>query len=1081
MFAAPARRPTVPSTMTLPPDPSGHHPAPEPAGSPDAPALWVVDLATLRFIDVDTAAVARFGYRRDDFLATTLEALTARADIPLLQAHLAQLADTGEACGRWRVRTHGGTELEVECRAHVTQLGDGAVAISTVWNRTAPPQGSLGGDPQRQLDERLEKTAASVPGLICSFRLHPDGHASMPLASAAIEDLYGLRAEEVAEDAAPLFALIHPDDLPQVNASVAESARTMQPWHDCFRLRHPRKGERWFEGHSLPVHEPDGGILWHGYIQDITERRRVETALRESEAYCRLLLTHAPDGIFIVDADGRHVVDANTAACRMLGLSRAALLTRTTADLVVADDIPRIGAEVERIKGGGVSTSLWHLRRADGSVFEGEATCTMLPDGRLHAVLRDISERRQVEAALRESESRLGQAQSIAHLGDWHLDLARDVLTWSDEAYRIFGIAPGTPLTLAAFIDRVHPDDRARLLAAWDNAVTHGTAYDLAHRIVVDGRIKWVRERAEVRLDADGRAEVGFGIVQDITEMKQAEEQLRIAAVAFEARDGMMVTDARGVILRVNLAFTEITGYHADEAIGQTPAILHSGRHGADFYRTLWEAIRHEGHWQGEIWNRRKDGSVYPEWLAISAIRDDAGTVTHYLGMFSDISDPRETQRKLVELAYYDALTGLPNRRLLTDRLERVVAGARPDGQFSAVLLADLDQFKTLNDTRGHDLGDQLLVEVAQRLRRALRKTDTAARFSGDEFVILLQELGSDEFVAASRAEAMAAQIHAAIAEPLALNGIACHTTLSVGITLFRDQDNAVETLLRQADLALNQAKDAGRDTHRFYNPAMQAAMEQRAALEDGLRRALAQDELRVHYQPQVDEHGVLMGAEALLRWQPPDRPMVSPGAFIPVAEATGLIVPIGHWVLDTVCARLSEWARHPTLGRLQVAVNISARQFRQPDFVDQVRETIGRHGIDATRLKFELTESVVLDDVDQVIHTMGALKALGLAFSIDDFGTGYSSLAYLKRLPLDQLKIDQGFVFGIPDDADDCAIARAVIALGHSLRLQVIAEGVETPAQRAFLARHGCLAYQGYLFGAPGPAEALEALAYAG
>jgi diguanylate cyclase (GGDEF)-like protein/PAS domain S-box-containing protein len=687
------------------------------------------------------------------------------------------------------------------------------------------------------------------------------------------------------------------------------------------------------------------------------------------------------------------------------------------------------------------------------------------------------AERKQLEETLRDSEADLARAQAIAHVGSWRLDIAQDVLNWSAEAYRIFGIAPGTPLNLARFLACVHPDDRGRLLDAW-NAAVAGAPYDIEHRIVVDGAVRWVRERAEVRLDAAGRPAVGFGAVQDITELKQVEQELRIAAVAFEARDGMIVTDAAGTILRVNRAFTDITGYRAEEAIGRTPALLRSGRQNDAFYRTLWEAIRREGRWQGEIWNRRKDGSVFPEWLSISAIRDGGGNITHFLGEFSELSEPREAQRKLMELAFYDSLTGLPNRRLLLDRLNQALAGSARGGEFGALLLLDLDQFKTLNDTRGHDVGDQLLVEVACRLRGALREVDTAARLGGDEFVVLLEDLGGEEMAAAASAEMAAEKIRAAIARPYALKGVDCHITTSIGITLFRNHDDQVDTLLKQADLALYQSKDAGRDTNRFYNPAMQSAMEVRAALEAGLRRALVEDELLLHYQPQVDENGTLVGVEALLRWQPRGAPMVSPTAFIPVAETSGLILPIGRWVLESACAQLADWAHRPALRDVQLAVNISARQFRQPDFVAEVREMIERRGVDPARLKLELTESLVVEDVEQVIRTMTALKELGVAFSLDDFGTGYSSLTYLKRLPLDQIKIDQSFVLGLPTDPDDCAITRAIIALGQSLRLQVIAEGVETESQRAFLAAHGCLAYQGYLFGRPGPVEAIEHMA---
>jgi len=593
-----------------------------------------------------------------------------------------------------------------------------------------------------------------------------------------------------------------------------------------------------------------------------------------------------------------------------------------------------------------------------------------------------------------------------------------------------------------------------------------------------DGSILWVRW--EVRPWHDATGAVGGIIImsEDISDRKRAEAQLRIAAVAFQSRDGMMVTDAHGIILQVNDAFTDVTGYSAADAVGKTPALLHSGRQDAAFYRNMWEAITREGHWEGEIWNRRKDGGIYPEWLSIVDVRDATGAVTHYLATFSDISDPRETERKILELAFYDPLTGLPNRRLLLDRLHQALAASARSCQFGAVLLLDLDHFKTLNDTRGHDVGDELLVAVAQRLRDTLRETDSAARLGGDEFVVLLEGLNEEQMAAATAAESIAEKLRVAICQPVTLQGELRHITPSIGVTLFRSQAGGPDALLKQADLALYQAKDAGRNTTRFFNPAMQASVDARVELEAGLRRALAEGELVLHYQPQVDADGILIGAEALLRWQPPGQAMVSPAAFIPAAEDSGLIVPIGCWVLETACRQLTAWADDPATRDLVLAVNISARQFRQPDFIDRVRTALADSGANPARLKLELTESLLIENVDKVIQTMETLKYLGVGFSIDDFGTGYSSLTYLKRLPLDQIKIDQSFVRDITSDADDRAIVQTIISLAGSLALHVIAEGVETVMQRDFLAAHGCQAYQGYLYGRPATVDQIDLLA---
>jgi len=679
----------------------------------------------------------------------------------------------------------------------------------------------------------------------------------------------------------------------------------------------------------------------------------------------------------------------------------------------------------------------------------------------------------------------LDRSQAIAHVGSWELDLTTNHLIWSDEVYRIFGIEPQVfGASYEAFLDSVHPGDRAAVNNAYTASVQQNKeCYGIEHRIVRrdNGEVRLMLEKCEHQRDASGNIVRSLGMVQDITERRRAEEQLRIAAVAFDSHDGMLVTDANKVILQVNQAFTRITGYSAEEAIGQTPALLRSGRHDSAFYRTLWESLHHEGRWEGEIWNRRKDGGIIPEWLSITAIRDPSGAVTHYLGVFSNINEPREAQRKIIELAYYDPLTNLPNRRLLLDRLNHAILSGVRTGRIGALLLLDLDNFKILNDSRGHDVGDQLLREVAGRLQGALRESDTAARFGGDEFVILLEGLAEDELTAASLAESIAEKLRDTLSGSYGLRAGIYHSSASIGITLIQGNKDEMEALLKQADLALYEAKSAGRDCIRFFDSAMQAAVNAHVLVEEGLRRAIAGGELFLVYQPQIGEGGRVTGAEALLRWQPPTGPLVSPARFIPVAEESGLILPIGQWVLTTACRQLAAWSRNPATRDLRLAVNVSARQFRQPDFVEQVWTVLGETGAPASRLELELTESLVLKDVEKVIDTMKRLKAMGVRFSLDDFGTGYSSLAYLKRLPLDQLKIDQGFVLSLPDTSESAAIVKAIIALGQSLGLEVIAEGVETEPQRQFLAQAGCLNYQGYLFARPGPAGAVETMAASG
>ncbi len=566
-----------------------------------------------------------------------------------------------------------------------------------------------------------------------------------------------------------------------------------------------------------------------------------------------------------------------------------------------------------------------------------------------------------------------------------------------------------------------------------------------------------------------------LGIARDITARRANEERLRFfARIVESAREAFMVTDIQGVIVAVNPAFTEITGYSAAEALGRTPALLKSGRHDNDFYREMWTGLQRNGYWENEIWDRRKDGQIYPKWLSITTVRDGAGRPSHYVAAFSDISDRKATEERIHNLAFYDPLTDLPNRRLLTDRLEHALLASARNRQYGALLFLDLDHFKTLNDTQGHAIGDQLLIEIGHRLIGCVRELDTVSRLGGDEFVVLLEGLGGDEASAAVQAETIALKIHARLNQPFSLKGLEqrYHSSASIGVTLFFGQHASLDTLFKQADMAMYQAKDAGRNAIRFFNPAMQAAIESRATLEIALRRGMEQGELHVYYQAQVDRRGNWVGAEALLRWLPPGRDPVAPFEFIPLAEETGLILPIGHWVMQVACAQLKAWEATAATRHLILAVNVSARQFHQPDFVAGVARILAESGVEPTRLKLELTESAVLGNVEEAIARMASLRAMGVGLSLDDFGTGYSSLSYLKRLPVEQVKIDRSFVGDLTSDSNDAAIVRAILAMSDSLGLAVVAEGVETDQQFAFLIQYGCPLFQGYLFGRPMPAD---------
>ena len=556
-----------------------------------------------------------------------------------------------------------------------------------------------------------------------------------------------------------------------------------------------------------------------------------------------------------------------------------------------------------------------------------------------------------------------------------------------------------------------------------------------------------------------------------------SDEAQRIAAVAFDTMDGVMIMDADQVILRANPAFTRITGYSAAEAIGhRPPELLGSDRHDSAFFDLINEALISRRRWQGEIWNRHKNGTIYPVRISISAVSDANGVVTHYVSTFVDDTPAKQAAEQIEHLASFDTLTQLPNRRLLREQLQHALAVSARTHRFGALLLIDLDNFRTLNDTLGHEAGDLLLQQVALRFAGCMLKDGTLARIGGDEFVLLIEDLSDDLSEAAVLAESAANRIQASLAEHFVIAGASCTTSPSIGIVLLSGhRADTTDELLKQAEIAMYQAKSAGRNTLRFFDSQMQEIVAKRAFMESLLRTAVDLRQFELHFQPQVDRARRVVGAEALLRLRHPTQGLIMPGEFIVVAEDTGLIIPIGEWVLNQACDQLARWAASPVTAELTLAINVSALQFHRTDFAQQVFAALERSGASPQKLKIEPTESVLLDDTDKTITTMTLLRERGVRFSLDDFGTGYSSLAYLQKLPIDQLKIDKSFVQNLPDDENSGKIARAIIALCNSLGLSVIAEGVETRAQLQFLEDSGCEYFQGYLFGAAAPIDEFE------
>lgn len=649
--------------------------------------------------------------------------------------------------------------------------------------------------------------------------------------------------------------------------------------------------------------------------------------------------------------------------------------------------------------------------------------------------------------------------------------VTRRFLYVCDEAENLLGYPVEQWINKIDFCKQhIHEDDWKAVQAFREEITRDQGNNNLEFRMIAaDGRYVWLRCLVSL-IEENGKVTEIFGFMVDITMQKQAEEQLRLAATTFESQQGIIITDKNSKILRVNKAFTEITGYSQQQVIGKNPRMLCSGRHDTKFYQELWQQLATSGRFEGELWNRRKNGEIYPQWQTITAVKNKAGEVSHYVYLFTDITEKKDIEDKIFEMAFYDPLTKLPNRRLLLDRFDQELASAKRHKKFGAVIFMDLDNFKLLNDTQGHLIGDQLLIQVANCLILVLREEDTPARLGGDEFVVLLHASSAYINTAADQAWAVAEKIKAKLNEPFIVNQYQHKISTSMGITLFPDNNENPEALLQQADIAMYRSKASGRNTVSFFHSSMQEAADLRMSLERDIRTAIDSGQFILCYQPLMDANGALLSAEALIRWEHMKKGILLPVDFIPVAEESSLILSIGQWVLLETCNQIKAW-QDAGINQPHISANVSYRQFRQQNFVDQVKHAIDSSGISAHLLGIELTESAMIVDINDTITKMKALKSLGVSITLDDFGKGYSSLMYLKQLPIDTLKIDEKFVRDILTDDNDAVIVETIISMARHLNLNVVAVGVETPEQLARLKQQGCHTFQGFYFSRPLPA----------
>ncbi|GAB3542938.1 hypothetical protein GCM10027343_15770 [Noviherbaspirillum agri] len=892
--------------------------------------------------------------------------------------------------------------------------------------------------------------------------------------STELSQIYGLPARKPLPVAAILDRIL-PEDREKVRAAMLTAVDEQKPYQIEYRVQLPDGTTRLVSSNGEVYRRDAQGKpqVVIGMVQDITQRKDAERALRESERRFQQLFDNAGDGIFIANQDGVYI-DVNRNACRMLGYARDELVGKHITDLIASEDVERLRQsklafqqDVEHVQ-----VAEWNLKRKDGSFLPTEISARFLPDGRWMAIVRDISERQRMQLQLERHTAEINDLYENAPCGYHSVDRDLVIVRINKTELDWLGYTREELVGKKKIADLQTPKSRITYLKKVKELAEKGELRNLELELVrKDGSVMPALMNSTAIYDEKGDFASSRTTVFDVTKLVQAQKELRRAATVFEhTKDAIVVADGSGTILAVNKAFTEITGYRPEEVLGKNPRLLKSGRQDAAFYEKLWNTLKTSGNWQGEIWDRRKSGDIFPTWQSITAVKDENGRVTDYISVFSDITTIKNTEEQLTQLAYHDTLTGLPNRLLYNDRLDHALQHARRHKRRVGLLLLDLDRFKLINDTLGHSAGDKLLEIVADRLRVSVRGEDTVARLSGDEFAIVMGELTRTEDAAA-----LARKIIDAMSEPLQLGEHTLTTSVSIGISIFPDDAQDKETLCKSGDVALYAAKEKGRNCYEFYTPSMTQRATEVLAINRGLRHAVSHNELVLYYQPQISlATGRIAGIEVLVRWNSPQRGMQSPARFIPVAEESNLIELLGDWVFDRACVQLQEW-RQAGIPPVRLALNLSGRQLRQPGFVDAIREKLhawppmNGYGID-----LEVTETALQTHPD-IITALRELKPLGFRVAVDDFGTGYSSLHSLKHLPADILKIDRAFIHGIPGDPDDKAITSAIIAMGHSLGMTIIAEGIETQEQLQFLASEHCDEVQGFLFSPPVSATECE------
>lgn len=807
--------------------------------------------------------------------------------------------------------------------------------------------------------------------------------------------------------------------------------------------------------------------------QKIEEKQAITAELQENQQKLQSIINNSPSIIYLKDIEGRYLL-INQPFEQQFCTKGNSITGKTSFDLFpqqVATEQQKNDQQVletaeatqfeEHFPGeDGLHTYLtvkFPLLDADGNPY------------RICGISTDITDRIRDEEVIRQTNEGLAEAQRIADLGNWQWQLDHSEIEASEQLFTILGLSKiDDGLTYAIYTSMVHRDDQKLRNQQFEQLRRTGEAISSNHRIIrPDGEIRHICEKAEINALGD----TIIGTLQDVTMQRLAESRMRTLSMAIEqTADIVMITDQEGIIEYVNPAFEETSGFSRDEVIHNKPSMLRSGKQNQRFYRKMWLTILDGEVFSAIFINRKKNGTIYYEEKTITPLKDSHNKLTHFVSTGKDITERMESERALHHMAHHDALTGLPNRTLLNDRLQQALSRVQWHDRHLAIILLDLDGFKLINDTLGHNAGDKLLKVMSERLLAAVREGDTVARLGGDEFAIILNDIASQEDV-----KPIADTILKALAQPFHIVSRELYVTASMGISLVPSDGLDSETLLKKADVAMYHAKDLGKNNYQFYTSKDEEKAIKRLSMETDLRHALERDELQLHYQPQFAlDCGEFIGTEALLRWQHPQQGFLTPFHFISLMEETGLIIPVSEWILDTACRQAKEWLDQQ-LPLKRVAINLSPRHFQDNRLLQTITTILDKTGLPPQYLELEITEGLLIDNVEHTSQILMALQEMGAKISIDDFGTGYSSMSYLKSLPIDTLKIDQSFIRGITSEPEDEAIATAIIKLAHSLKLRVIAEGVETTEQLQLLHSKGCDEIQGYLFGPPLPAEVIE------